>query len=339
MVNLKQISELVNGTLQGEPSLPISGINALEKAGPGEITFLAKKEFDRRRIRAAALIVSRDNPIEYPNLVRVDEPYQAFAIMLAFFHPRKKFCPDVDPRAAIAASAVLEENVTVGPFSFVGENSRIGRNSEIHAGVVIYDGVRIGSDCLIYASVVIRENVTIGNGVIIQPGAVIGADGFGFTRQADGAPIKIPQVGRVVIGDHCEIGANTCIDRSTIEETELQEGVKLDNLVQIGHNVTIGRHSAISAQTGIAGSTRIGAGVIMGGQVGVADHLHIADGVMVAAKSGISGSIKEKMIVSGNPHQEISRWRRSYALLRHLDEYRERIKSLEEKIKELEAKK
>jgi UDP-3-O-[3-hydroxymyristoyl] glucosamine N-acyltransferase len=150
--------------------------------------------------------------------------------------------------------------------------------------------------------------------------------------------VKIPQVGRVIIGDFCEIGANTCIDRSTLEETELKPYVKLDNLVQIGHNVIVGKGTAISAQTGISGSTRIGENVVIGGQVGVADHVRIADGVMIAAKSGVTGSIKTKMVVAGIPHIDIARWRRNWVIFRNMDQWRDRIQALEQIVRDLEAK-
>jgi len=174
--------------------------------------------------------------------------------------------------------------------------------------------------------------------VTIQPGAVIGADGFGFTRLSNGQPVKIPQKGKVIIGNNCEIGANTCIDRSTIEETILNDYVKIDNLVQIGHNTKIGKSTAISALSGISGSVEIGENVIMGGQVGIADHIKITDGVMIAARCGVSKNIKNKSIIAGSPHQEIAKWRKSFVIYRNIEKYIEKIKILENKIKKLEEK-
>jgi UDP-3-O-[3-hydroxymyristoyl] glucosamine N-acyltransferase len=340
MPELKKIATLINGELRGTESLDIQGVQALHKAGPNDIAFVAmdKKSPDLATVRAGALIVAADSPIAYANLIRVPDPQLAFARLLEYFHPRVPFCADVAANAFISEKAHLAVNVRVGPFSYIGENSQIGADTEIHASVTIYRDVKIGRDCLIYSHVVIRENVEIGDRVIIHPGAVIGADGFGFGRTADGTAVKIPQTGKVIIGDGCEIGANTCIDRSTIEETVLEENVKLDNLVQIGHNVHIGKNTAISAQTGISGSTKIGAQVIMGGQVGIADHIHIADGVMIAAKSGVSGSVKSKMIVAGYPHQEIGAWRKNMVLARNLAEFKEKLRLIENKIKELEEK-
>ncbi|HSQ36093.1 MAG TPA: UDP-3-O-(3-hydroxymyristoyl)glucosamine N-acyltransferase [Candidatus Binatia bacterium] len=340
MANLKKLTEIVGGRLQGDPAREIQGVQALKKAGPNEIAFVArgKEDIDPTAIHAGALVVATDSRSDHPNRIHVADPQLAFARLLEFFHPRQPFCAGIAANAAVSEKARIAEHVRIGPFSTIGDNCRIGENTEIHAGVTVYRDVTIGRDCLIYSHVVIRENVEIGDRVIIHPGAVIGADGFGFGRTADGEAVKVPQVGKVIIGDGCEIGANTCIDRSTIEETVLAENVKLDNLVQIGHNVRIGRNTAISAQTGISGSTEIGEQVIMGGQVGVADHIRIADGVMIAAKSGVTGTIKSKMIVAGIPDQEIGAWRRNMVLARNLANWKERLQRLESKIKALEDK-
>jgi UDP-3-O-[3-hydroxymyristoyl] glucosamine N-acyltransferase len=340
MPDLKEIAVLLGGELKGNGDLEIQGVQALSKAGPGEIAYVAKSRegIDLAPVRAGALIVASGSRLAYANRVVVPDPQLAFARLLEYFHPRRPFWTGVAENAFISEEANLAVDVSVGPFSYVGENSQIGDGTEIHAGVAIYRNVKIGRDCLIYSNVVIRENVEIGDRVIIHPGAVIGADGFGFGREADGSAVKIPQKGKVIIGSGCEIGANTCIDRSTIEETVLEENVKLDNLVQIGHNVRIGRDTAISSQTGISGSTRIGAQVVMGGQVGIADHVEIADGVLIAAKSGVTGSVKSRMIIAGIPHQEIGAWRKNMVLARNLAEMREKLRRMEKKVKELEEK-
>ena len=340
MPELKEIAALIGGALQGDGCLQIKDVQALAAAGPSDIAFVArgKESQDISCLRAGALIVAEGSTLVYPAVVYVPDPQLAFAKLLEYFHPRLPFCTGVSASAAISETAQLAVNIRIGPFSYVGENSQIGANSEIHANVTIYRDVKIGSDCLIYSNVVICENVEIGDRVIIHPGAVIGADGFGFGHAADGTAVKIPQKGKVIIGNGCEIGANTCIDRSTIEETVLEENVKLDNLVQIGHNVHIGKNTAISSQTGISGSTRIGAQVVMGGQVGIADHVQIADGVMIAAKSGVSGSVKTKMIIAGIPHQEIGSWRKNMVLARNLAAWKEKLRLLENKIKKLEEK-
>lgn len=333
MIDLKEICRLVDGELKGDPDLEIISVNSLYKAGKKDISFSIKDDIKIEAINAGALIVTKESHIVYPNLIYVKEPYLAFARLLDFFFPHRRFNEGIAENAFVAPSAAIGKGVSLGAFSYIGDNSDIGENTEIHAGVKVYRNVKIGKNCLIYANVVIREDVEIGDNVVIQPGAVIGADGFGFTRLQDGTPVKIPQKGKVIIGSHCEIGANTCIDRSTIEETILKDYVKMDNLVQVGHNVKIGKGTAISALTGISGSTEIGENVIMGGQVGIADHIKISDGVMVAAKTGVTGSIKEKCVVAGYPYMEIHRWRKSIALFRNLENYVERIKNLETKTK------
>ncbi|MCP4217349.1 MAG: UDP-3-O-(3-hydroxymyristoyl)glucosamine N-acyltransferase [bacterium] len=330
---LKEIAALVEGQLQGDPDFTVSAVNSLHKAAKDEITFSVKDGIDTAELNAGALVVNRKSKLDYPNLIRVDEPYIAFAKLLEYFFPHKRFNREIAANAYIAGDACIGEGVSIGPSSYVGENSIIGDNCEIHANVSIYRDVKIGRNCLIYSNVVIREEVEIGDNVILQPGVVIGADGFGFTRLQDGTPVKVPQKGKVIIGSNCEIGANTCIDRSTVEETELADYVKLDNLVQVGHNVRIGKYTAISSQTGISGSVTIGENVVMGGQVGLADHLSIADGVMMAAKTGVSGNVTKRSIIAGIPHQEMRKWRKNYAIFRNMEDYVERIKALEQKIK------
>ncbi len=337
MVTLKEITELVTGELRGDPGFRVSGINAPHKAGATEIALLAKPGAQAPQTGAAALVVPVSCSFQYANLILVRDPMTAFARLLEFFFPRRPFYDGLHPDARLAEGVSLGRGSSVGPFSYIGPDTVIGPGTEIHANVTVYHDVVIGRDCLIHSGVVIREKVVIGDRVIIQPGAVIGADGFGFTRDGQGRPIKIPQVGRVIIGNDCEIGAGTCIDRSTLEETVLADGVKLDNLVQVGHNVIIGPGTAISAQTGIAGSSRIGSQVIMGGQVGIADHLSIADRVMIAAQCGVTGSVKtEGAVIAGSPHQDLAGWRRSQVMLRNLEGLRERVRRLEEKLKESE---
>lgn len=332
MISLKQLSQQVNGKLVGDPEYIICSVNAIDNAGKDEISFAAKDTINLTQVNAGALMVQRESQLQYPNLVYVENPYVAFAQLLEFFFPHKRFNEGVDPKAHVADSARIGENVSAGAFAYIGEECIIGDNTEIHSGVKIYPRVTIGKNCLIYANVVIREDVEIGDNVVIQPGAVIGADGFGFARLDDQTPVKIPQKGKVIIGNNCEIGANTCIDRSTIEETLLDDYVIMDNLIQIGHNCRIGKGTAISALTGISGSCKIGKNVIMGGQVGIADHVKITDGVMVVAKTGIHGHVRKQGIIAGIPHMPFDQWKRNYAIYKNLEKYIDRIKQLEKKI-------
>jgi UDP-3-O-[3-hydroxymyristoyl] glucosamine N-acyltransferase len=338
MPSLQKLCDLIDGTLHGDPHYTIRSINSIDRASADEITFAATDNINTAAIKAGALIVRQNSTIHYPNLIKVDEPYQAFAILMQFFFPENRFGDSIHPQAFISDTAKLADKVSVGMFTYIGDQTTIGENSDIHPMVAIYNNVKIGRGCTIYANVTIRENVEIGDHVLIHPGTVIGADGFGFYRLRDRIPYKIPQRGKVIIGNHCEIGANCCIDRSTIENTIIEDHVKLDNMVQIGHNVTVGEGTTISALTGISGSVKIGKKVIMGGQVGIADHINIGEGVMIAGKTGITKDVPANTIISGSPHLEIRQWRKNYAIFRNLDKYIERIKNLEKKINQLEEK-
>ena len=338
MNDLKALSELISGKLSGDPGLMIRAVNSLDKAGPDEIAIAVKPGMVTGKIRAGALVVTEDSGIGYPNLIYVRDPFVALSVLISHFFPPERFSTGVGRFVSIAESADIGENTSIGDFSYVGENTVIGSDCEIHSGVKIYNNVKIGARALIYSNVVIREDVVIGDNVVIQPGAVIGSDGFGFARDGEGKPVKIPQRGNVVIGNHCEIGANVCIDRSTLDTTVICDSVKIDNLVQIGHNVKVGEGTSISAQSGVSGSTEIGKNVIMAGQVGLADHIKIGDGVMIAAKAGISGNVKDKAVVAGIPHQDFKSWKRSQVILRNIDKYIERIKILENKTGKKEDK-
>jgi UDP-3-O-[3-hydroxymyristoyl] glucosamine N-acyltransferase len=326
---LHEIATLLNAELSGNPDVSITGVQDFEHAGPSDITFWARTTPAKTPSRAGAVIVKRGAPALFAQQLAVEVPHLAFARCLELFHPHRPHWCGISPQAWIDPTAHLEEGVRVGPFATIGPDCHIGAGSEIHAGVHIYRNTHIGTHCLIYSGAVIREDSRIGNHVIIHCGAVIGADGFGYVRLPQQLPHKIPQVGYVAIGDHCEIGANTCIDRSTVGVTLLEAGVKLDNQVQIGHNVKIGPGTSLSAQCGISGSTTIGADVIMGGQVGVADHISVGDRVMAAGQTGITGSVEAGKTISGTPHQSILEWRRNMVALRHLDDLVGRVKALE----------
>ncbi len=338
MSDLKELSKLINGRLDGDSGFIINGVSSVDYAGPDEIAIAAKQGIDPEVIGAGALVVKESSNIKYKNLIYVEDPFIALSILISHFRPLGRFSHGYGKFVSIAESARIGMKTSLGEFSYVGENVEIGKNCEIHSGVKIYDNVRIGENALVYSNVVIREGVVIGNDVVIQPGAVIGSDGFGFARDKSGKPLKIPQRGNVVIGDNCEIGANTCVDRSTLETTQISDSVKNDNLVQIGHNVKIGEGTSISAQSGISGSTEVGRNVIMAGQVGLADHIRIGDGVMIAARSGVSGNVKEKSVVAGAPHQDLMSWKKSQVILRNIEKYIERIKVLEKKSGETEEK-
>jgi UDP-3-O-[3-hydroxymyristoyl] glucosamine N-acyltransferase len=265
--------------------------------------------------------------------LRVEDPYGAFALILRRFAPPKDdlFPPGIHPTAVIDETAKIAEGVSIGPYAVVGRQATIGSGSALGAHVVIGPEVTIGQDCLLFPQVTVREGCALGRGVILHAGAVIGSDGFGFLPGPDGLR-KVPQIGRVVLEDDVEIGANSCVDRATTGRTVVGSGTKIDNLVQIAHNVTIGRHCAISAQTGLSGSCQVGDWVSMGGQVGVADHRQIGDRAMLAAKSGIDRDVEAGQTLFGIPAVDLKRGYKLVALTHRLPEFAERLRKLEKAV-------
>jgi|Deesub1362B_J571_1020462.scaffolds.fasta_scaffold03483_4 UDP-3-O-[3-hydroxymyristoyl] glucosamine N-acyltransferase len=339
-MKLGEIARLVGGELKGDPEVDISGIAPLESAGPGDLTFLANRKYARflKATRASAILLPQGEWDLPQALILCEDPYFAFArIMQEFYGTGRKLPPGVHPSAVVAEGVTIGEGVAIGPFVTVEEGVQIGDRSCIYPGSYIGKDVVIGADVLIYPNVTVREGTRIGNRVIIQPGAVIGSDGFGFA-QHNGVYYKIPQVGRVVIEDDVEIGANTCIDRATLGETRIKKGVKLDNLIQIAHNVEVGEHTVIAAQTGISGSTRVGHHVMMGGQVGVVGHITIGDHAICGAQAGVTKPVPEKTFVSGYPARPHRQELRIEASVEKLPDLIRHIRELENRIAELERK-
>jgi UDP-3-O-[3-hydroxymyristoyl] glucosamine N-acyltransferase len=271
-----------------------------------------------------------------PSLVS-ENPYLTFARAVALLQPEERPAAGVHASAQVDPSAVLGDGVHVGPLAVVGAGVRIGARSVIHARVVLYPKAEVGDDCVLHAGVSVREGCRLGHRVVVQNGAVIGSDGFGFARDADGRYQKFPQVGVVVIEDDVEIGALTAIDRAALGETRVGRGCKLDNLVQIGHSVAIGEDTVIAAQVGIAGSTKIGRRVTLAGQVGMVGHIEIGDGVIVTAQSGIPGSLAPGSVASGSPAIENRAWLKSIAVFAKLPELQRRLRELERKLESLLA--
>ncbi|MEB2285533.1 MAG: hypothetical protein B6D46_02525 [Polyangiaceae bacterium UTPRO1] len=332
-MKLAEIAERLGCELRGDGAIEILAIRGLEEAGPGDLTFLANAKYAAQlaATRASAVIVaSAAAPLPMATL-RADNPYLCFAQALALFHRPLVPPPGIHPTAVVAASARIVEPASIGPYVVVGEEVEIGPGATLHPHVTVYAGARIGRDFVAHAGVVVREHVRIGDRVVLHSGVVIGADGFGFAPSPGGA-VKIPQAGIVVIEDDVEIGANTTVDRATLEATIIRRGAKLDNLVMIAHNCEVGAHSFLAAQVGIAGSTRIGRGVQMGGQAGAAGHLTIGDGVQVAAQSGIPSSVPPGKIVGGYPAVEVGLWRRTSAALLRLPELLRRVRRLERRL-------
>jgi UDP-3-O-[3-hydroxymyristoyl] glucosamine N-acyltransferase len=272
--------------------------------------------------------------------IRVDDPYVAFLLMLKRLTPTlDSFTSGIHSMAVISSSAVIGKNVSIGAYAVIGENAFVGNNTKIGEGCIIGKQTQIGTDCMLYPSVVVYHQCIIGNRAILHSGSIIGSDGFGFAPKQDGTYEKIPQLGKVVIDEDVEIGANTTIDRATMGETHIHRGVKIDNLVQIAHNVTIGEDTVIAAQTGISGSTKIGKQCRIAGQVGIAGHIEIADRTVIMAQSGIPSNIEEPgKAYFGYPADEARKAQRAYIALKMLPDMLREFTALKKKVADLEQK-
>lgn len=336
-----EIALLVNGKIEGDPSVMVSSFGKIEEAKQGQLSFLANPKYEEHIYStAASLVLINDSfqlkqPVK-PTLIRVADAYTAFAIMLGKYQEliQQQLSGIQDP-VYISKTATLGKNVFIGAFCYIGENVKIGDNTKIFPHTYIGDNVVIGSDCLFDPGVKLYRDTRIGDHVNILAGTVIGSDGFGFAPQPDGTYMKIPQLGNVVIGDHVDIGANVTIDRATTGSTIIHSRAKIDNLVQVGHNVEIGANTVIAAQAGVSGSTKIGKSVLIGGQAGIVGHIQVGDGAKINAQSGVSKTIDPGKSVTGSPAQDFTASLRSTAMARNLPDLEKRVKQLEILIKQL----
>jgi UDP-3-O-[3-hydroxymyristoyl] glucosamine N-acyltransferase len=330
---LSDLADRIGARLVGDGDRVVAGIAPIEEAGPGQVTFLANPKYTRfaKDSKAAAIIAKEVVLGARTAFLLSDNPYFAFACAMEAFHPPARPVPGTSDKAVIDPSARLGRDVAVAPFVVIQEGTEVGDRTALFPGVYVGKGVSIGPDCLVYPNVVLYHGVKVGSRVILHAGCVIGSDGFGFAPTTEGFR-KIPQVGMVEIEDDVEIGANTTIDRAALGITRICRGTKLDNLVQVGHNVVIGSDTVIAAQTGISGSVRIGSRVMIGGQAGLAGHLEVEDGIQLGAKSGVPDSLRvsEARVWSGIPAMPHPVWLRMAILLPKLPELFRRVKRLEE---------
>lgn len=334
-----QIAEMLGGSIEGNENITVTRLAKIEEGVTGSLTFLANEKYEPYiySTGASLAIVSRDFAPDQPlpstlTLLRVSDPYAAFTILLEAYDTHKRSISGIEPSAIIDPKASIGQHVYLGHNAVIMTNAQIGDHTVINAGSYIGLNVQIGAHCLIHPGVRILDDCIIGNHCTLHAGAIVGSDGFGFAPDAANNYKKVPQIGNVVIEDHVEIGANTCIDRATIGSTVIRKGVKLDNLIQVAHNVEIGENTVIAAQTGIAGSTKIGKNCMIGGQVGIVGHITIADGVRIAAQSGIGSSItKEGSTVQGSPALDIRGYKMSYVLFKNLPKLEDRLRSLEKR--------
>ncbi len=335
---LYELAELVGGTVDGDGQTLIRGVAGIREAQPGEITFIANSKYEEFLdvTRASAVITSQGRSAQKP-VIRIDNPYYAYLQVLNLFAAdvAVRYPRGVHESAVVDAGASLGANVAVGPLCHVAKGARIGDNTTLVAGVFVGEAVQIGRDCLIYPNVTMREGTAVGDRVILQPGVVLGADGFGYAKNGS-THHKVPQIGRVVIEDDVEIGANSCVDRATTGETRIRRGSKIDNLVQVAHNVVMGEHCVVAAQVGISGSTEIGTGVVIGGQAGIGGHITIGERAMLAGQAGVTKDVPANTAVSGYPAREHSLAKRLAAHVALLPEFFRRVKELERRLREVE---
>jgi UDP-3-O-[3-hydroxymyristoyl] glucosamine N-acyltransferase len=337
-LTLGAIAAALGGVCEGDLDLVITGIAGIREAERGQISFLANGRYQGyvKDTQAGALIVGRQAEVEGRPAIRVDDPYLSFLTAIQLFSEplRSGFPPGISERAAVAGSARLGAGCHIGDFVHIGEECQLGERVVLMPGVVVLARVVIGDDCIIFPNVTLREDSQLGRRVIIHAGTVVGADGFGYAWDGN-AHRKIPQIGRVELGDDVELGANVCIDRATTGVTRVAEGCKIDNLVQIAHNVRVGRHSIIVAQVGISGSTRIGENVKIAGQAGLAGHIEIGDRAQVGAQAGVTKSVEADVSVSGYPARPHDQARRLQAALSRLPDLARRVRELEDEVARL----
>ncbi|HYL06617.1 MAG TPA: UDP-3-O-(3-hydroxymyristoyl)glucosamine N-acyltransferase [Thermoanaerobaculia bacterium] len=338
---LAELAELVAGRVEGDPERAIEAIRALETAGPADLSFVTLARHRARALASAAgaLLVGEDLAAALGDrprgagadlLVVADAGY-ALARLLELFHPAEVREPGVHPTAIVEAGAVVDPAAHLGPYTVIGAGSTVGAGAVVLAHAVAGRGCVIGERALIHPHAVLYDRTVVGPGCIVHSGVVLGGDGFGYATRK-GVHHKLPQVGRVVLEEDVEIGANTTVDRAALGETRVGAGTKIDNQVMLGHNVQVGRRSLLCAQVGIAGSTRIGDGVVLGARVGAVDHVEIGDGVQAAAGTDVFESVPPGAVVGGSPAHEIGRWRRQIVLLWKLEEMFRRLRAIERRL-------
>lgn len=341
-LSAQEIAELLKGSVEGDPDVKVSRPSKIEEGGPGTIAFLANRKYEdyAYTTTASILLVGRGFQPRRPisaTLIRVADVYASVAFLFEQFGGRRdqEPAPGISEQAQVHPRAKIGKDVYIGAFAVVEENAIIGDNCRIHPQTYIGPNVVLGKEVTLFPGVRVLHDCHIGDHCVLHANVIVGSDGFGFAPQPDGSYKKIPQLGKVVIEESVEIGANTTIDRATLGATIIRKGVKLDNLIQVGHNVEIGEHTVIAAQSGIAGSTRIGKNCRIGGQVGIVGHLTIADGTQVQAQSGVASNIRQPdSALFGSPAMPYHDYLRAYAVFKELPALRRRLRELEKHLKD-----
>jgi UDP-3-O-[3-hydroxymyristoyl] glucosamine N-acyltransferase len=339
---VSEIAALIGATVEGNPDAEVVSLGKIEEGKPGDLTFFANPKYEAYLYDtlATAVIVSTDYQLKSPvkaTLLRSADPYSAFTAILKQAQSLLQDKKGIEQPSFIHPSAKVGEGVYIGAFAYVGAGATLENGVKLYPNTYVGDGAFIGEGSVLHPQVTVYHGCKVGKGCILHAGAVIGSDGFGFAPQADGSFDKIPQTGTVRLEDQVEIGANTTIDRATLGETVIKQGVKLDNLIQIAHNVEIGENTVIAAQTGISGSTKLGKNCMVGGQVGIVGHIKLADRTSIGAQSGISKNIEEVgKAFRGSPAQDYKKQLKSEAVFRNLDELAKKVAQLERQILNLQ---
>lgn len=337
-VTLADLARRFNGRVRGDAGLEIAGVAALDKAGPTQIAYVADKKYRASLAHTAAgavILRAEDAEAYVGTALVVDDPQLCFARVAALLHPPAAASPGAHATAAVDARARIAATAYIGPHAVVEAGAAIGEAAVIGPGCYIGRGAAIGARTRLAAGVVIAERCVLGADCVVHPGAVVGGDGFGYAKDGE-RWVKVPQLGRVVVGDEVEIGANTTIDRGALGDTIIEEGVKLDNLIQIAHNVRVGAHTAMAAGVGVAGSVVIGRRCAIGGHVGIVGHVEICDDVQITAASLITNSITHPGTYSASiKARPLDQWRRTAARLEQLDDMARRLRALEQELRRL----
>ncbi len=319
------LASLINGVVDGDPNLKLTGFAKIEEAAPGQITFIANPKYAHfiESTKASAVLVS--NEFDHPNpqsvtLIKVADPYATLAELLRMLQASQPKKTGLENPCFIAEGVEIPEDTYIGAFSYIGKDAVIGRGSQIYPQVYIGENASVGDNCIIYAGVKIYNGCKIGNNCILHSGVVIGGDGFGFAPTPDGEYEKLPQTGIVVLEDNVEIGANTTVDRATFGCTRIGRGTKLDNLIMVAHNVEIGKNNVFAAQSGIAGSTKIGDYNRVGGQVGFSGHINVGNNNEIGAQSGIPGNVGDGQRLMGYPATDVRKFARNVVYINRLKE-------------------
>ena len=339
MFLLGELAGRIGAEVQGDPGLRIEGLATLGDAGPAQLSFLTNPKYRKaaEASGAGALLVGQGAGLSGRNLLVAAEPYLALAELLELFHPAIAAPPGLSPDARLADDVETGRDVHVGPFAVIGERTKLGDGVIVGAGCVVGPDCELGEETELKPRAVLYPGTRVGRRCLIHSGVVLGGDGYGFAT-TKGGHRKVPQVGRVVLEDDVEIGANTTVDRAMLGETRIGRGSKIDNLVMIAHGVRLGPAALLAGQAGIAGSARIGARATLAGQAGVAGHLDLGDDIIVAAKAAVFADLPDGAFVSGIPAMDHRRWKRAQAVTARLPELRKEVRELRAKLTELEQR-